>query len=154
MRQKISNKKGNITIETIIIFTTIMLIIYSLIFCFILMLQSVVLTGVAASTAQNEMMEVMAITNTTAEHLKKSVLDTKKIQVEIQWDKDFFKNEVEVKLQQDVIIPSKILTVFFEGESIFRLRSMGKARSFEEKEYINNVDTAIEYFQKTKEAIK
>lgn len=77
--------------------------------------------------------------------LGRCIMRPEKTNVEIAYQNDFIKSQVQVTITQEVKIPFGFIKALFDGKDTLTLRATGTAAVAEPAEYIRNLDLTVEY---------
>ncbi|MDX9871730.1 MAG: hypothetical protein RBT41_04830 [Clostridia bacterium] len=153
------NKRGSLTIEIMLVFTTVFFSLALLLTGFMLLYNKLVLMKTAVEAAreaalmrQTEAPDGYAeLERRIEQSLEGFVLQPKNTMVRVTVDKLLWSNTLRVTLVQEYSMPFGRLKAVFDGEEFITLTGTGEATLLEPVQYIRSVDLGLEYFQRIRE---
>lgn len=161
--------KGSFTLEAVIVMSSILIILFAVLYAFMLLYQNAVIAYSASNAAtegakawveeQNgdrywrfkefgtitSGAKISKIKSIAEECLKKGVIASGGNTVDVKFENSFGMRKITVEISQDIAIPFQEIAKFFNNGEALKLKAKASANVAEPTEYIRNIDYGIEW---------
>lgn len=164
----ITNDKGSLTIEAVLVFSTVLLSISIFLFGVMFMYNRIILTKAAVDTAEKAANilvigeeELISESELKSAGLKKlqaelhrklanGLIKPQLTEITISIDNEMLTRSVKVVISQDIRIPFGRLKALSDGQDFITITGTGIATIIAPPQYIRNVDLCVEYLYRLK----